>query len=95
MPGSNPRLLCLLRWQAGSSLVLPGKPPSLVKLSYVLCIFATFCLSVHNGERMNVSSLCSSGSHVLLKTLPFIFCYHHPMEISVANSSSIVLCLIT
>ena len=74
MQESNPRLLCLLHWQAGSLLLVSlGSPLSLVKLSYVLCIFATFCLSVHNGERTNVSSVCSSGSHVLLKTLPI---YH-------------------
>ena len=52
--------------------------PSLVKLSYVLCIFATFCLSVHNGERTKVSSVCSSGSHVLLKALPIYLLLSSP-----------------
>ena len=41
--GSNPRLLCLLHWQAGSlPLVPPGKPP-LKLLNYIfLCCLVLF-----------------------------------------------------
>ena len=41
MQGSNPRLLCLLHWQAGSLLLVsPGKPPVFGKAQ--LCI-VHFC----------------------------------------------------
>ena len=45
--GSNPRLLCLLHWQAGAlSLMPPGKPKSEVILTYCFEILEPFVMLV-------------------------------------------------
>ena len=62
--GSNPRLLCLLNWQAGSlPLVTPGKPEEIPGVT------GKFGLGVQNEAGQRLKEFCQENALVIANTL--------------------------